>query len=84
MLCLPIACQKSKQTSKMHCSDAVPRMADGHAKTWRAGGGVPPKGKAIRRHPKGRSVTESKSNKSFEFFELKESSQAPRIPHPPS
>ena len=24
-------------------------MADGHAKRWRAGGGVPPKGKAIRR-----------------------------------
>ena len=34
----------------------------------------------IRRHPKGRSVSGWKSNKSFEFFELKESSQAPRIP----
>ena len=47
-----------------------------------------PLGEAIRRHPKGRSVSgfvfEIVFEFLFEFFELKESSQAPRIPHPSS
>ena len=41
-----------RKASKLQiCTAQMPchRMADGHAKTWRAGGGVPPKGKAIRR-----------------------------------
>ena len=40
-------------------------------------------GRSIRRHPKGRSVSRQFSKLSFEFFELKESSQGLRIPHPP-
>ena len=35
--------QLQRCPAKMPCH----RMADGHAKRWRAGGGVPPKGKAI-------------------------------------
>ena len=41
-----------RKASKLQiCTAQMPchRMADGHAKTWRAGGGVPPKGKAIRK-----------------------------------
>ena len=37
-------------------------------------------GKSVRRHPKGRSVSRQEIEIFFEFFEVKESSQAPRIP----
>ena len=36
-------CEAILGTAKMPCG----RIADGHAQRWRAGGGVPPKGKTI-------------------------------------
>ena len=58
--------KKASRAAKLHprCLAKMPcrELTNGHAESSRAGGGVPPKGKAIRRHPKGRSVSERISN----------------------
>ena len=58
--------KKASRAAKLHprCLAKMPcrELTNGHAESSRAGGGVPPKGKAIRRHPKGRRVTEQFSN----------------------
>ena len=56
--------KKASRASELHPRCPAKSLPATNAQNSRAGGGVPPQGKAIRRHPKGRSVSKRISKSS--------------------